>query len=257
MDLIVEETVAPALAGKVAVVTGGASGIGRGIVDELVAQGATVIVGDLNAPEELTQSGPSISAIRCDVSRDQDLDALIQAAEDKGGIDILVNCAGISLKEPIDALTREAWNKVINTNLTGTAFATSKAVARMTPRRTGAIVNIASVAGFNTLGPQNSAYVASKGALIALTKALVYELAPLGIRINAVAPGLVDTPILQSLPDEWRRARVSRVPAGYIAKPAEIAPVVAFLASEAASYINGQTLVVDGGTTSVTFISEG
>lgn len=245
-----------ALAGKIAVVTGGASGIGRGIVEELVARGATVIVGDINAPSEPTQTQPGVTEIRCDVSRDTDLDALIQAAEDAGGIDILVNCAGISVKEPIGDLTRDAWNRVIETNLNGSAFATSKAVARMAPRRSGAIVNIASVAGFSTLGPQNSAYVATKGAVIALTKALVYELAPLGIRINAVAPGLIDTPILESLPEEWRRTRVSRVPAGYIAKPAEIAPVVAFLASDAASYMNGQTLVVDGGLTSVNFIAE-
>ena len=248
-----EQTV---LAGKIAVVTGGASGIGRGIVEELVAQGATVIVGDITAPNEPTQVQPGVVAMRCDISRDNDLDDLIQAAEDAGGIDILVNCAGISVKEPIGELTRNAWNKVIETNLTGSAFATSKAVARMATRRSGAIVNIASVAGFNTLGPQNSAYVATKGAIIALTKALVYELAPMGIRINAVAPGLVDTPILESLPEEWRRTRVSRVPAGYIAKPAEIAPVVAFLASDAASYMNGQTLVVDGGLTSVNFIAE-
>jgi 3-oxoacyl-[acyl-carrier protein] reductase len=245
------------LDGKIAVVTGGASGIGRAIVDELVARGATVIVGDLDAPDALTQVRPGVSAVRCDISRESDLDVLIQAAEDAGGIDILVNCAGISMKEPIGALTRAAWDKVITTNLTGTAFATSKAVARMTPRRSGAIVNIASVAGFNTLGPQNAAYVATKGAIIALTKALVYELAPLGIRINAVAPGLVNTPILDSLPEEWRRTRVSRVPAGYIAKPGEIAPVVTFLASDAASYINGQTIIVDGGATSVTFIAEG
>lgn len=244
------------LASKIAVVTGGASGIGMGIVDELVELGATVIVGDITSPAELSQIRPGVFAVRCDVSNESDLIALIKAAEDKGGIDILINCAGISIKEPIGELTFEAWNRVIQTNLTGTAFAISNAVARMTPRGSGAIVNIASVAGFNTLGPQNAAYVATKGAIIALTKALVYELAPLGIRINAVAPGLVDTPILESLPEEWRRTRVARVPAGYIAKPTEIAPVVAFLASDAASYINGQTIVVDGGITSVTFFDE-
>jgi 3-oxoacyl-[acyl-carrier protein] reductase len=253
----VEAQYPPALAGKIAVVTGGASGIGRGIVDELVAQGAQVFVGDLTAPDQLTQTGPGVFAMRCDVSRAGDLEALIQASEDAGGINILVNCAGISRKEPIEALTPDSWNQVIATNLTGTAFATSKAAARMMPRRSGAIVNIASVSGFNTLAPANAAYVATKGAIIALTRALVYELAPQGIRINAVAPGLVDTPILRSLPEEWRRTRVSRVPAGYIAEPKEIAPVVAFLASDAASYINGQTLVVDGGTTSVTFFDEG
>ncbi|SHK96063.1 3-oxoacyl-[acyl-carrier protein] reductase [Pseudonocardia thermophila] len=242
------------LGGQVAIVTGGLSGIGAGIAAHLRARGARVVVGDLTGPVDPAETD-GVLAVRCDVRTEDDVVSLVELAAAQGGVHVLVNCAGISRKQPITELTLENWSAVIDTNLRGAVLAIKHASRRMIAQRSGSIVNIASIAGIATLDAQNTAYVASKGALMALTRSLVYELAPHGVRINCVAPGLVETPILTGMTQQWKGARVARIPTGRMGEINEIAATVGFLASGASTYVNGQTLVVDGGMTAVSYLS--
>lgn len=244
------------MTGRVAVVTGGLSGIGEAIADHLVSRGARVVVGDITGPDTPVERD-GITAVACDVRDEAQIVRLMEVADGLGSLDILVNCAGISRKESITDISVENWTAVLDTNLRGGVLAIKHASRRMIARKSGAIVNVASIAGLSTLDSGNSAYVCTKGALIALTRSLVYELAPHGVRINAVAPGLVETPILAGAADEWKSGRVGRIPAGRMAQPSEVASVVGHLASDAAGYVNGHTIVVDGGMTSVSFFGAG
>jgi NAD(P)-dependent dehydrogenase (short-subunit alcohol dehydrogenase family) len=237
------------LSDKVAVVTGAASGIGRGIAERFAAEGAFVIGADLQATV-LDAPADRWRAVECDVSREADLARLVSDADD---LAILVNCAGVSTKVPIDQMPAEEWRRVLDINLDGTAFAVKHAVPVMRRNGRGSIVNIASVAAFSTASLHNTVYAASKGAIVAFTRALVYELSRDGIRVNAIAPGLVNTPILQRHPPEWFAERSARVPMGRMGSVDEIARAVTFLASDLSSYITGQTIVVDGGLTSVMY----
>lgn len=252
------------LDGRVAVVTGGLSGIGAAIADHLALRGAHVVVGDVTGPAtptELTRATAhgevTVLAVRCDVRSEEDVEALIGhgvARTPEGGLHVLVNCAGISRKSTITEITVDDWTAVLDTNLRGAVLGVKHAARVMTAQGSGSIINIASIAGLATLDAQNTAYVATKGALIALTKSLVYELAPHGVRINCVAPGLVETPILANMTQEWRDLRTARIPTGRMGETEEIAATVGFLASDASTYTHGQTLVVDGGLTSVSFL---
>ena len=240
------------LDGTVAVVTGAASGIGRAIATRLLADGASVVAADLR-DAELPGDPARRRSVRCDVTVEGDLAALMAAAEAVGRLGILVNCAGVSTKVAIEDTPAAEWQRVLGVNLTGTAFAVKHAVPAMRRAGGGSIVNIASLAAFSTASRHNTAYAASKGAVVALTRALVYELSADGIRVNAVAPGIVDTPILRGHPPEWFAERAGRIPLGRLGGVDEIAAVVAFLASGASSYVTGQTIVVDGGLTSVLY----
>ena len=241
---------ADGIAGTVAVVTGAASGIGRAVAERFLAEGASVVAGDLQ-DAELPGDLRRWRAVRCDVTVEADLAALMAAAAALGPLAVLVNCAGVSAKIAIDDMPASDWQRVMDVNLTGSAFAIKHAVPAMKRNGGGSIVNIASLAAFSTASLHNSVYAASKGAIVSLTRALVYELSPYGIRVNAVAPGIIETPILRDHSAEWIAERAGRIPLGRLGSVADVADVVAFLASPASSYVTGQTIVADGGLTAV------
>ena len=255
------------LTGKSAVVTGGSRGIGRAIVLRLAAQGADVAFSyrgnaatpmghgsgpsRSGAPAEVVEAvralGRQALAVQGDVSQPEAADALIKAAlEAFGKVDILVNNAGITRDDLIMRMSVEAWQDVINTNLSG-AFYAIKAVTRpMLKAKGGRIINITSVSGqAGQTGQAN--YSAAKAGLIGLTKATARELASRGITCNAVAPGFVLTELTQGLAQPLQDEITSRTPLGRFGTPEEIANAVAFLASDEAAYITGQVLAVDGG----------
>ncbi|MEK7667906.1 MAG: 3-oxoacyl-[acyl-carrier-protein] reductase [Gemmatimonadota bacterium] len=238
------------LDGKVAMVTGGARGIGKAIAMELAAAGAKVAVVDLdlaNAEAAAAEVGGGAKGVQANVAQAADVESVVAAIErDLGPIDVLVNNAGITRDNLLARLTEADWDAVLSVNLKA-AFLTMKTVTRgMMKRRSGRVVNIASVVG--VVGNKGQAnYSASKAGLIGLTKTVAKELASRNVLVNAVAPGFIETDMTAALPPQARQALSARIALGRLGTPADIASVVAFLASEGASYITGQVIVVDGG----------
>ena len=242
------------LDGKVAVVTGGARGIGRAICDVLAARGAQIAVTDVNielaqaSAQEIGQSfNQKAAAFQVNVADHENCREVIEKIlTEFGKIDILVNNAGITRDTLIMRMTEAEWDLVLGINLKG-AFNCSKAVVRtMIKQRSGRIINISSVSGLAGQAGQAN-YSASKAGLIGFTKALAREVASRGITVNAVAPGFILTALTASLPDELKDSLVKATPLGRFGQPEEIAYAVAFLASDEASYITGHVLSVDGG----------
>lgn len=242
------------LENKVAVVTGGSRGIGRAIALELAARGAAVTVNYNRSAEaadevvkQIVDAGGKAAAFQADVSNFRQAEDLVKfAIETFGDLHILVNNAGITKDTLIMMMSEADWDSVIDTNLKSAFNCSKAAVKHMMRKRYGRIINIASVAGqMGNAGQAN--YSASKGGQIALTKSLARELASRNITVNAVAPGFVDTDILDAMPQETLEAALKFVPLGRKGKPEEIAYAVSFLASERAAYITGQALGVDGG----------
>jgi 3-oxoacyl-[acyl-carrier protein] reductase len=238
------------LEGKVAVVTGGSRGIGRAATGELSRAGASVAV--VARSEERAQAtvdglNGKCAAFACDVAESTQCVDLMMAVEERlGPIDILVNNAGITRDNILVRLKDEDWEAVLNTNLRG-AFNTTRAVARgMMKRRSGRIINIASVVGL-TGNPGQANYAASKAGLVGFTKSVAQELAARGVLANVVAPGFIETDMTAELPDEAREALSERIPLGRFGTPDDVAGAIRFLAGPAATYITGQVLVVDGG----------
>ena len=242
------------LAGRTAAVSGGARGIGRAIAMELGRQGANVII--TYRREELMANavagdirafGAECSTVRVDVRNAEDLEGLFEEArQGYGGVDILVNNAGVTEDGLVMRMSEESWDRVIETNLKGTFLATRLALRHMTRARWGRIINITSVAGvMGNAGQAN--YAAAKAGIIGFTRAVAREVASRTVTVNAVAPGFVLTDMTADLSDDQKQAILDLIPLGRHAEPEDIAPLVAFLASDAARYITGQTLHVDGG----------
>jgi meso-butanediol dehydrogenase/(S,S)-butanediol dehydrogenase/diacetyl reductase len=231
------------LVGRVALVSGAASGIGAAVAVRLVDEGATVVATDLSAPRgglvmDVTDPG-SVTA------------AVAEVLERHGRLDIVANVAGIGISNRIGDVSLDQWNRILQVNLTGT-FLVSQAALPALVETKGSIVNMASVAGIRAT-PYNAAYCASKGGVILLTKSMALELASAGVRVNAVCPASVDTPFLRgfALPEGADMALLLRStsPMGRLIDPAEVAACVAYLASDDAATVSGTTVVIDGAAT--------
>jgi glucose 1-dehydrogenase len=245
------------LAGKVAIVTGAGSGIGQGIAERLAGQGAKVVVDYIGDPAGAQQTlgaiqsaGGQAEIALADVTRCQDIDKLVETAwSTYGSADILVNNAGMEHKSNFWETTEAEYDKVLSVNLRGPFFLTQKFVQKLrAAQRPGRIVNISSVHE-DMAFPGFATYCTSKGGLRMLMRNLAVELGPLGITVNNVAPGAIETPINKALLEDKPKldALLKNIPAGRLGKPQDVAAVVAFLVSEEAAYVNGATYVVDGG----------
>lgn len=245
------------LTGKVALVTGASSGIGHATAVALAELGAAVAInyhrneaGAEDARAKVSELGARAVRIRADVTRSDEVRAMIERTfTELGPVDILVNNAG-SLIERLRLLelTEERWDDVFDLNLKSAFLCTQAVAAAMIERKTGTIINVASVAGRNGGGPGATHYAAAKAGMIAMTKGFAKELAPSGVRLNAVAPGIIDTPYHEQFSTpEMMKAFVGTIPLGRVGTSEEVARVIAFLASDAASYLTGETIEINGG----------
>lgn len=251
------------LAGKSAIVTGGAMGIGLAICRRLVEAGARVLIADINAPEaesasgELNSLGYNTRFIECDVAREEDVKSMISDAVGMlGGIDILVNNAGVYPRKPLEETTGRDFEKVMSVNLTGAFLCSRYAIAEMKKRqRGGCIINIASIEAVHPSADGMSAYSASKGGVLMLTRSLAREVGSHGIRVNAIAPGAIKTRgvLSQTTPSPDRaqlkelKSFISRIAIDRMGDADDVARVVLFLASDLAGYVTGDLIVADGG----------
>ncbi|PJE69765.1 MAG: hypothetical protein COU98_00055 [Candidatus Staskawiczbacteria bacterium CG10_big_fil_rev_8_21_14_0_10_38_10] len=243
---------------KIAIVTGARRGMGKTHALILAKAGAKVVVSDISLEdcekvvEEIKKEGGEALAIKCDVSKKKEVDEMIEKTIEKfGKVDILVNNAGICQFKPFLELTEEEWERTLDINLKGYFFCAQAAAREMAKQKSGVIVNIASVVmGQIGMGMAGLAhYSASKGGIVALTKTLALELAPLGIRVNAISPGVIDTPMVASVKLDPKAIEgiLAQIPLRRMGRPEEISNTVLFLASDESSYITGATIVVDGG----------
>lgn len=245
------------LNGKVALVTGASSGIGRATAMALAASGADVAInfnrnesGAEAARAEIVNAGGKAIVVQADVTKAADVQSLVKQTElEFGPIDILVNNAGSLIERlKILELSDERWDEVMNLNLKS-AFLCSKAVAEtMVNRKSGSIVNVSSIAGRNGGALGSIHYSTAKGGIITFTKGLAKELAPHGVRVNAVSPGVIATPYHEQFSSaDMMKAYIGMIPLGRIGQPEEVASVICFLASDAASFLVGETIEINGG----------
>jgi 3-oxoacyl-[acyl-carrier protein] reductase len=233
------------LEGRTALVTGASRGIGRAIATELAAAGATVVVGYRSGQEEAEALAAEVGgrAVQADVSTAEEAARLVEEA---GDLDVLVNNAGLTRDGLLARMSDDDWETVLRTNLFS-VFYTCRAVARpMMKRRGGAIVNVSSIVGVHGNWGQTN-YAASKAGIIGFTKSLAKELGSRNVRANVVAPGYITTALTDVLPDEVTKGMLDQTPLGRLGDPEDVARAVRFLCSDAASFITGEVLLVDGG----------
>jgi NAD(P)-dependent dehydrogenase (short-subunit alcohol dehydrogenase family) len=243
---------------KIAIITGARRGMGKADALLFAREGAKVVVADISLEDcqavvdEIKQAGGEGLAVKCDVSKKEEIDEMIKTVLDKWGrVDILVNNAGICQFKPFLEITEGDWDKTLNINLKGYFLCAQAAAKEMVKQKSGVIVNIASVAmgqvgvGFPTLAH----YSASKGGVVAMTETMAAELGPYNIRVNAVAPGAIETPMIDPVKQNPKSIEriLARTPLNRIGNPEEISSPVLFLASDDSSYVTGSTIVVDGG----------
>jgi len=242
----------PLLSGQIAVITGGAQGLGYAIAERFIAEGARVVLGDVNL--EATQvaakqlGGDDVAlAVRCNVAKADEVDALLKTAVDRfGDLDIMVNNAGITRDATMRKMTEEQFDEVISVHLKGTWNGTRLAAAIMRENKRGAIINMSSVSGkVGMVGQTN--YSAAKAGIVGMTKAAAKELAHLGVRVNAIAPGLIRSAMTEAMPQRIWDSKVAEVPMGRAGEPSEVASVALFLASDLSSYMTGTVMEITGG----------
>ncbi|HEX7116447.1 MAG TPA: glucose 1-dehydrogenase [Steroidobacter sp.] len=246
-----------------AFITGAASGIGAAIATAFAAEGARVVIFDINAAaaealaRQLREEGREAIAVTGSVSNSADIErAFAQADAEFGSIDILINNAGVNAIVPTLELSDAAWDEVLNVNLRGAFLCARAAGTRMVRRRSGVILNISSIYGI-VAAPQRLAYCTSKSAVAMMAKVLATEWSPYGIRVNALAPGYVQTPAITDMTASGALSQerlIARTPLGRLAEPAEIAEVAVYICSASAAYITGQVIGVDGGWTAYGYV---
>lgn len=246
------------LNGKVAIITGGRRGMGRTHAMLLAKAGARVVVADITLEdcervvEEIEKEGGEALAVKSDVTKKTEVDKMVKAAMDKWGkVDILVNNAGIVQFKSFLELTEEEWDRTLDINLKGYFLCAQAVLKEMVKQKSGVIINIASVE-MGQVGngmPFIVHYCASKGGVVAMTEALAAEFAPYNIRVNAIAPGAIETPMVESakLDPKATEGMLARIPMHRMGKPQEVSNLVLFLASDESSYMTGSTVVIDGG----------
>ncbi|PAL04644.1 3-oxoacyl-ACP reductase [Peribacillus simplex] len=240
------------LTGKVAIVTGAARGLGQGIANKLASLGAHVVVSDMNkdgaesAVAGIIEHGGSSESFICNVSNKEEANLLIkQTVEKHGKLDILVNNAGINRDSMLHKMDHEQWDAVIGVNLTGVFNTMQPASGIMREQADGRIINISSASWLGNVGQAN--YAAAKAGVVGITKTAARELGKKNITVNAICPGFIDTDMTRGVPEKVWDLMVSKIPAGRAGKPEDVANCIAFLASEQASYINGEVINVGGG----------
>jgi len=240
------------LPGRVAVITGGAQGLGYAIAEAFIAEGARVLLGDLDidatgAAAEVLGGSDVARAAACNVTSASAVDRLVATAvEEFGSLDIMVNNAGITRDATLRKMTEQQFDEVISVHLKGTWNGTRSAAAVMRERGSGAIINMSSISGKVGLVGQTN-YSAAKAGIIGLTKAAAKELAHLGVRVNAIQPGLIRSAMTEAMPQRIWDAKLAEVPMGRAGEPSEVATVALFLASDLSSYMTGTVLEVTGG----------
>jgi len=239
---------------RVAIVTGAARGIGFAIAERLSRAGARVVVADVDeegamtAVERLREGGAEAVEAVADITKPEQVGAMVERASDAfGKLDVLVNNAGITGRDAaLSEITDEDWEQVLKLNLTATFYCCRAAIARMREQRSGAVINVASISGKEG-NPNLIPYSVSKAGVICLTKALAKEVIHDGVRVNCVAPAVIETPLLDQLRPEAIEYMTTKIPMGRMGKPEEVAAVVHFLASDDASFVTGQCYDVSGG----------
>ncbi|WP_132992537.1 3-oxoacyl-ACP reductase FabG [Gordonia zhaorongruii] len=240
------------LSGKTAVITGSAQGIGLAIAERFVAEGARVVLADLNAEQVMAAAAglgdDSVArGVACDVTSGDDVERLIASAVDAfGAVDVMVNNAGITRDATMRKMTEDQFDQVIAVHLKGTWHGTRTAAAHMRERRSGSIINLSSISGKVGLMGQTN-YSAAKAGIVGLSKAAAKEVAYLGVRVNAIQPGLIRTAMTEAMPERIWEQKMTEIPMARAGEPSEIAGVATFLASDLSSYMTGTVLEVTGG----------